>query len=70
MKHKISRHLSWKERNREAIEYFVSGLGEVIDDPINRGYCALLACIINGRLTADDALRELGCLKGGGVIDR
>ena len=57
-----SRNLSWKERNKDAIEYFASGLGVVVEDPSNRGYCALLACILNGKITADDALKELGCL--------
>lgn len=57
-----SRNLSWKERNKDAIEYFASGLGVVAAEPTNRGYCALLACILNSKITADDALRELGCL--------
>ena len=69
MKHRKSCQLSWKERNRETIERFVGGLGRAIGDPANRGYCALFACIMNGELTADDALRALGCLKEGGEID-
>lgn len=62
MKHRKSRQLSWRERKREAIEHFVGGLGGAMEDPANRGYCALLACILNGKITADDALRELECL--------
>lgn len=69
MKHRKSCQLLWRERKREAIERFVNGLGGAIEDSTNRGYCALFACIMNSRLTADDALRALGCLKGGGDVD-
>ena len=62
MKYRKSRRPSWRERKRESIEYFVDGLGGAIEDPVNRGYCALFACIMNCKITADDALKELKCL--------
>ena len=62
MDKKKNRNFVWRETNREKIENFCRDLGVSVRDSEQMGWCALLACILNGEQRVDEALKIMGCL--------
>lgn len=52
----------WVKEHECYIKNFIAGMGTALNDPVNRGYAALWACVITGRLEADGMLRAVRCI--------
>lgn len=62
MTQNLNNFASFKKYKKSLSNLFRGVSLDMWNNPINRGYCALFACIANSSAITDEILKEFGCL--------
>lgn len=62
MANNLNNFTSFKKYKISISKWFHGISPDIWNNPINRGYCALLTCITNSEAKTDEILKDFGCL--------